>query len=131
VASKTLFTSLLCFLCVYAAGGNLSPVAQTFDAQLTSLERELVPLAEAMPADKYSFAPKQGQFEGVRTFAQQVTHIATVNFEVAAAVLGEPTPVEMGQNENGSARLKSKDDIVAYLKRSFAYTHQAMRSLTQ
>ena len=88
-------------------------------------------LAEAMPADKYTFAPTKGEFTGVRTFAQQVTHIASVNFEVAAAILGEGNPVDMGKNENGPAGLSSKDDVVAYLKKSFAYTHQAMRMLTQ
>ena len=84
-----------------------------------------------MPAEKYSFAPKQGEFAGVRTFAQQVTHIASVNYEVAAAVIGETNPVDMGKDENGAASLKSKDEILAYLKKSFEYTHRAMRSLTQ
>ena len=106
-------------------------MAKIFDSQLNSVEREVVSLAEAMPPAQYDFAPKDGEFKSVRTFAQQVTHIASVNFEVAAAVLGEANPVEMGADENGSAGLKSKDDIVAYLKKSFAYTHRAMRMLTQ
>jgi hypothetical protein len=108
----------------------LSPPAKLFDSQLSGLEREVVSLAEAMPADKYNFAPTHGEFQGVRTFAQQVTHIATVNFEVAATILGEGNPVEMGKDENGPAGLSSKDDVVAYLKKSFAYTHSAMRMLT-
>jgi uncharacterized damage-inducible protein DinB len=95
------------------------------------MEREVVSLAEAMPAEKYSFAPKQGEFSGVRTFAQQVSHIAAVNYEVAAAVLGEPNPTQMGANENGPANLQSKAAIVDYLKQSFAYTHKAMRMLNQ
>lgn len=135
VANQTLFTSLFIAASAFtpsllAAEGDLSPVARVFDAQLNSLEREVVSLAEAMPADKYSFAPKNGEFANVRTFAQQVTHIATVNFEVAAAILGEANPVEMGTDENGPANLKSKDQIVDYLKRSFVYTHKAMRMLT-
>lgn len=128
---KTLFTSLLFALSACAAEGDLSPVARVFDSQLSSVEREVVSLAEAMPADKYNFAPKGGVFGGVRTFAEQATHIASVNFEVAAAVLGEPNPVEMGKNENGSADLKSKEQVVDYLKKSFAYTHRAMRTLTR
>jgi hypothetical protein len=131
VTVKTLFASLLFALCVHAAEGDPSAVARTLDSQLTSLEGEVVSLAEAMPADKYSFAPKAGEFKDVRTFGQQAMHIATVNYMVGATLLGEPNPVEVGENENGSAKLKSKDEIVDYLKRSFAYTHKAIRTTTQ
>lgn len=31
-------------------------------------EKEIVSAAEAMPADKYGFAPTEGEFKGVRTF---------------------------------------------------------------
>ena len=136
MANKTLFTSLFLTLSAFAfsvsaADGDLSPVARIFDSQLSSMEREVVSLAEAMPADKYSFAPKSGEFSSVRTFAQQVAHIATVNYEVAASILAEANPVEMGTDENGSANLKSKEQIVEYLKKSFVYTHKAMQMLTQ
>ena len=128
--SKLLLTSLSFVISVYAADGNLSPVAKSFDSQLTYLEREFVSLVEAMPADKFSFAPKQGAVEGVRTFAQQATHVATVNYMIAAALLGEKSPVDKGQNENGPADIKSKEQIVAFLKKSFAYTHKALGTLT-
>jgi hypothetical protein len=131
VASKPLFTFVLFALSVYAGDSELSPVARTLDSQLTGVEREVVSLAEAMPSDKYSFAPNEGEFAGVRTFAQQAAHIATVNFEVAAVILGEANPVEMGKDENGSANLKSKADVVDYLKRSYAYTHKALQTLNQ
>ncbi len=131
MAIKIVLTSLCFAVSIFAADPELSPVAKIFDSQLSSLEREVVSLAEAMPAEQYSFAPKEGEFKGVRTFAQQASHIASVNFEVAAAVLGEANPVEMGANENGPAGLKSKEDVVAYLKKSFTYTHRAMRMLTQ
>jgi hypothetical protein len=131
VAKIILLTSLLIGLSALAQQGDLSPAAKVFDSQLNSLEREVVSLAEEMPADKYNFAPKQGEFANVRTFAKQVTHIAAVNFAVSAAVLGEANPVNMGTDENGPADLKSKEQIVDFLKRSFAYTHKAMRMITQ
>jgi hypothetical protein len=130
VARILLFPGLFIALSAYAADGDLSPVAKVFDSQLSGVEREVVSLAEAMPADKFGFAPKAGEFNGVRTFAQQATHIASVNFEVAAAALGEANPVDMGENENGSANLKSKEQVVEYLKKSYAYAHKAMRMLT-
>lgn len=91
--------------------------------------RELVPLAEAMPAEKYGFAPTQGEFAGVRTFAQQVSHVAVVMNMVSAAVLKEKIP-DAGPGENGPASLKTKQEIVAYLKEAIAYGHKAMKSVT-
>lgn len=113
---------------LFAAGPPT--VAQILDGQLKSAEREFVSLVEAMPADKFSFAPTHGAFEKVRTFGQQATHVAYVNYAVASAVLGEANPSQAGENENGPANLKSKDDIVKYVKDSFAYAHKAMATLT-
>ena len=133
MASKFLsFFSLVLALSVpaVAAESEPAPPAKVFDAQLSSVEGEVVSLAEAMPAEKYNFAPKEGEFKGVRTFAHQVTHIAAVNFMVAAALLGEPNPVDTGTDENGPANLKSKAEIVDFLKRSYAYTHKALKITT-
>lgn len=117
------------FVTVSAAAADLSPAAKVFDQQIAMVEREVVSLAEAMPAEKYEFAPKQGAFNGVRTFAQQASHIAAVNHATAAAVLGEPAP-DMGKSENGPDSLKSKEDIVKYLKDSYAHAHKAAAALT-
>jgi hypothetical protein len=93
------------------------------------LEKELVPLAEAMPADKFDFAPTNGEFKGVRTFAQQVRHVATVNNGISAALLGEKLPFDFGKGENGPENLKTKDQIVQYLKDSFAKAHKAAATI--
>jgi len=107
-----------------------APASKAFDQQLKMIESELVPLAEAMPADKYDFAPKQGEFATVRTFGQQVAHIAAVIYLCSASVLGEPVPKEAGKGENGPPTLKTKEDYVKYLKASFVYGHKAMNSVT-
>lgn len=104
--------------------------AKSFDATLRMTESEIVSLAEAMPADHYAFAPEHGEFSGVRTFAQQMKHIAAVNYVVASAILGEKNPVEPGPGENGPDAIHSKEQIVQFLKESFAYTHKAMQSVT-
>src|SRR5271168_3949573 len=88
------------------------------------VEQEVVSAAEAMPEDKYSFAPSNGEFKGVRTFAQQVKHVAAVNYMLGAAILGEKPPVELG-GENGPDAIVSKADAMKFLKDSFAYTHKA------
>jgi uncharacterized damage-inducible protein DinB len=105
-------------------------VAQVLDRSLSNAESEFVSAADAMPEDKYSFAPTNGEFKGVRTFADQVKHVAAVNYIFGAAILGEKPPVDTGE-ENGPASVKSKADIIKFLKDSFAYTHKAMNSVDE
>jgi len=113
-----------------AKGEEHRTVAQALDRSVNGVEGELVPSAEAMPEDKYSFAPTSGEFKGVRTFAQQVKHIAAVNYIVGAAILVEKPPVELG-GENGPDTISSKADIVKFLKDSFAYLHKAANSVNE
>jgi uncharacterized damage-inducible protein DinB len=100
-------------------------VGGVLDSAVSNVEREFVPAAEAMPEDRYSFAPTTGEFKGVRTFAMQVKHVAAVNYMVAAAMLGEKAPVDVG-GEDGPAAMKSKAEIVKFLKDSFAYLHKGV-----
>ena len=55
--------------------------------------------------------------------------MAAVNYLVAAAILGEKPPVELG-GESGPDSVKSKADIVKFAKDSFAYAHKAVASIT-
>src|SRR5580700_10762446 len=125
--------ALLCaaFCVTVAAGAEQggSMAGKVYDEQLSSLEHELVPLAEAMPADKYDFAPTHGEFTGVRTFGLQAKHIAYIVYAVSAAILDQKNPSQTVA-ENGPAAVTTKDQIVQYLKDAFAYGHKAMASLT-
>ena len=102
---------------------------QVLDRQLANLEREFVPAAEAMPEAAFDFAPTNGEFKGVKTFAQQVRHVASANFMFAAGIAGEKAPVDLG-GENGPETLKTKADIIKFLKDSFAYAHKAFAGIT-
>ena len=104
--------------------------AMVIDRNLSNVEKEVVGAADAMPDDKFNFAPTQGEFKGVRTFALQVRHIAVANYMLAAGILGEKPPVEI-KSENGPDNLTSKADIVKYLKDSFAYAHKAANSIDE
>jgi len=119
-----------CGLTAFGADASSASLSNIFDGQLSMIEHEVLPLAEAMPADKYSFAPTHGEFKGVRTFGKQVGHVAAVMYLVSATTLGEKNPSEGGEGENGPANLKTKDDYVSYLKAAIAYSHKAMQSLT-
>jgi uncharacterized damage-inducible protein DinB len=105
-------------------------VSQVMDWAVSGVEREFVPAAEAMPEDKYAYAPTGGEFKGVRSFAQQVKHVAAVNYLVAADMLGEKPPVELG-GESGPDSVKTKADIVKFLKDSFAYAHKAIAATNE
>jgi uncharacterized damage-inducible protein DinB len=107
-------------------------LASVLDGQLTFLEKQFVPAAEAMPADKYDFAPSNGNFAGVRTFALEATHVGTANFGFFSIMLGQDPPpgVSLAGAGNGPATLRTKAQIVQYLKDSFALGHKALATVT-
>ena len=107
-------------------------MASLLDAQLKAVEGQFVPVAEAMPADKYDFAPSGSNYTGVRTFALEVRHVATANLGFYSMILGQPLPagVDFKGPTNGPDDLKTKDQIVKYLKDSFALGHKAFATVT-
>jgi hypothetical protein len=105
-------------------------VTDILQGSVKNLEGEFVPAAEAMPEDKYNFAPNNGEFKGVRTFGEQIKHVAAVNYELGAAILQEKPPVDVG-DESGPASITSKADILKYLKDSFEYTHKAIATINE
>ena len=105
-------------------------VTQVLDSTVTNLEHEFVPAADAMPEEKFGFAPTNGEFKGVHTFAQQIKHVAAVNYELGAEILEQKPPVDTG-DEAGPASVTSKADILKYLKDSFVYVHKAIASINE
>ncbi len=105
-------------------------VTQVLDRTVGNLEEEFIPAAEAMPEDKFGFAPTNGEFKGVRTFAEQIKHVAAVNFELGAAILEQRPPVDIN-DEAGPASITSKADVIKYLKDSFEYVHKAIRTINE
>ena len=84
-----------------------------------------------MPENKYSFAPTNGEFKGVRTFAEEVKHIAYANHLFFGPLMGETIEAKsVEQNANGPAELKTKAEIVQYLKDSFVLGHKAISTIT-
>lgn len=105
-------------------------VSQSLDFWISNTEKEVVSAAGAMPAEKYSFAPTAGEFTGVRTFAQQVKHLAANNYRMAANIQGrKPTPDQ--ESETGPETVVSKSQIMDYLKGSFLALHQAVAVVTK
>jgi uncharacterized damage-inducible protein DinB len=107
------------------AAANSSP-SGIFNKLFTGQQEEVISAAEAMPADKYNFAPTNGNFTGVRTFAQQVTHIASSQY-----YFFEDFGVKPSVDPDAIDKLTNKDEIVKALKDSYAYAHQAIDTITE
>src|ERR1700723_1431539 len=56
----------------FAEPESAPTIASVMEVQLRIVESQVVPAAEAMPEDKYSFAPTSGEYKQVRTFALQL-----------------------------------------------------------
>jgi hypothetical protein len=106
-------------------------VSEMYLHEVDLVEHDVVSLAKAMPAESYDFAPSQGAVAGVRTFGEQVKHLATMIYMTAAIVLQEESPYGPGPNDNGPESVKTKGEILQYLEGSLGYARKAMRSLTE
>ena len=108
-------------------------ITSVLQTQLVIVEYEFVGAADAMPEDKYGFAPTNGEFKGVRTFAQQVKHVATVNNRFFSGILGQAptsaTPPSQFEAENGPDSIQTKAQIMQYLRDSFALGHKAIATI--
>ena len=83
--------------------------------------RKLIAMAEDFPEDKYDFKPMPAQ----RSFAEQLLHAAGANYFFTNPVMGkEPRAAEDPKRD----QYKSKADIVAFVKKSFADGAAAIQS---
>jgi hypothetical protein len=105
--------------------GTAVPPAQVYGHLLTLMEGEFVGAAEAMPEDKYNFAPSAGDFKGVRTFAEQVKHVAESNYYFFGV-----TGAELKAKGDAIKGLKTKAEIVQALKDSFTQAHTYVDGIT-
>jgi len=105
-------------------------VTMVLDRQVSNAEREFVPLIEAMPDDKFNYAPTQGEFKGVRNFNEMARHVALTNDQIASAILGQKSTIDPGKNDNGP-ELKSKAEVVKMVKDSFEKLHKAIATVNE
>src|SRR6202047_3651544 len=109
-------------------------IASAVDREISSIEKEIVDAAEAMPEDKFDFPPESlnipgSEYKGVRTFAVQVKHVAASNYFIWSPLTGEKLP-EGVKDGDGPENLTTKADIIKFLKDSFAFGHKAAPTLT-
>lgn len=124
-----------------AQGGGASQTAQApatvasiLERQVSLIEKEVVEAAEAMPEEKFNFTPASlnipgDDYQGVRTFAVQVKHIASSNYFLWSPITGDKLPEGL-KDGNGPENIKTKTEIMKFLKESFALGHKAAATLT-
>ena len=123
-----------------AAAASASPstpptIASSIDREVSIVEKEVLEAAEAMPEDKFDFSPEKlnlpgSNYKGVRTFAQQLKHIAASNYLIWSPITGEKPPDNVNDGK-GPDNMKAKADIIQYVKDSFAFGHKAVATLTE
>jgi hypothetical protein len=109
-------------------------LASMVDREVSAVEKQVVDAAEAMPEDKFNFTPESlripgDDYKGVRSFAVQVRHIASSNYFIWSPITGDAVPATI-KDGNGPADMKSKAEILKFLKDSFALGHKAAATLT-
>lgn len=109
-------------------------LAAALDREISAVEKLVTEAAEAMPEDKFNFSPESlnipgSNYKGVRTFAVQVKHIAASNYFIWSGITGEKPPANL-KDGNGPEDVKTKAEILSFLKDSFALGHKAAAMLT-
>jgi len=109
-------------------------LAGMVDREISGVEKQIVEAAEAMPEEKFNFTPESlsipgDDYKGVRSFAVQVKHIASSNYFIWSPIAGDAVPAAI-KDGNGPPEMKSKADILKFLKESFALGHKAAATLT-
>ncbi len=98
-----------------------NPLADAFRANAADEAKNLVAAAEEMPADKYGYKPTPAQM----SFGQIVVHLSSGNDALCGALTGVKAPMR-----SKVAVTDSKDVLVARLKETFDFCHDALAKLT-
>lgn len=110
-------------------------IASILNNQLRGVEREIMGAAEAVPQDKFDFSPGTGNVPGdfktpspVRTMGEQFKHIGDALEAYSSGIMGQKPPANSG--ENGPKNIKTKQEVIDYLKGAFAKAHSAIDTIT-
>jgi hypothetical protein len=133
LAIAAAFASLAMFAAPARAQQQEIPktTAESIGGILGYTEDQFFSVAEAMPAEKYSYIPSApgGKFDGVRSFAEQVKHVACANFAFFNEIEGKTPPD--GCEKGGPAPAKTKAEVLQYLRDSFDYGKKVLATINE
>jgi uncharacterized damage-inducible protein DinB len=104
-------------------------IAESVSGPLQFAEGSFLGVAEAMPDDKYSFIPTAGKFDGVRSFREQIKHVACAQFAFFNEFEGKKPPDDC--EKGGHDPAKTKTELIKYLKDSFDYGNHVIATLNE
>jgi uncharacterized damage-inducible protein DinB len=103
-------------------------IADSVAETLKFAEGNFLDVAEAMPESKYDYVPTSGKFDDVRSFGEQVKHVACAQFAFFNEFEGKKPPEDCEKGGHDPARTKA--ELIKYLKDSFAYSNRVIAGLT-
>ena len=110
-----------------AADAALASAPESLKRVLDLTEAQFLSAAEAMPEKLFSFSPTGPGFAGVRTFAEQIKHVACGNFAFFNEI-EHKTPPEHCE-KGGPAKAATKSELIQYLRESFDYGNKVLAAL--
>ncbi len=110
-------------LLALAFAAQANPLSTDLRNDYRTIRDYVIRAAEKMPDDRYGFKPSPD----VRSFAQQIAHVADDQYNLCAPAKGEPRKAAYTAIESS---LSKKADLVAALKDAFAYCDDAYDVLT-
>src|SRR5271155_2636033 len=116
---------LLSFLLLSAAAlhAQNQGLWEGYDGEWAVVSQQLIALAEATPAEKFSWRPAPG----VRSTSEVYMHIAEANFYLLS-VTGPKMPADVKEGMEKSVTAKA--DVINWLKRSLEAVKQAHLAVT-
>ena len=133
------FLAVLAGLAILAAPGLASAqdvpsresaveMRKQFMADLDTMYSKFTALAEAIPAEKYSWRPA----EGVRSIGEAFQHVSSEFYVFTPMSYGATASPAVTRSREGFQKfeaMSTKPDVLKHLKESFAYTKQAIMGL--
>jgi hypothetical protein len=131
---KSLLTVSMFAVAALGQGTPPLTIASAVDREISAVEKQVLVAAVAMPEDKFDFSPESlnipgAGYKGVRTFGSQVKHVAASNYAIWWRLTGDKFPDNF-MGGDGPESVKTKADILKFLKDSFALGHKAAATLT-
>lgn len=116
--------------CTFAQKEDIpKSISGSVGGALSWAEKGFLSVAEAMPESKYSYIPKEGNFEGVRSFGEQVKHVACAQFAFFNEIEGKTPPEHC--EKGGPQKAETKAEVLKYLRDSFEYGDRVLATVNE
>ena len=126
-------TNFLSAVCTGQKKAQTLPYSSSIERLFKKVQSDIMTTAQAMPEEKFDFTPDSlhingAAFDGVRTFAGQIMHLASDNMLIWAAINDQKLAYDI-PDVNGPKNIKTKKDIIEYLKYSFEVGEKAIKTI--